>query len=217
MLAPLAARNALVSAAATFLIASAPAGAQPVQRGTEYILALSWSPNYCRGPNGHRSPMQCDGDADRRFIVHGLWPNVSGRPVNDCPDRFGGPRRATVEAMLPIMPDRGLVRHQWRKHGTCSGLSPSDYFATVREARDRVTVPPGLATLNKPITVTPQVLRRAFQAANPQIPDDGISVRCQDNRLVEVRVCMSNRLEFQSCQGRVRRCRADQLHLRPPL
>ena len=89
----------IVSAAAAFLIASAPAVAQPVQRGTEYVLALSWSPNYCRGPHGHRSPMQCDRDADLRFIVHGLWPNVSGRPVNDCPDRFGGPRRGTVDAL----------------------------------------------------------------------------------------------------------------------
>lgn len=193
----------------------ATAGAEP--RASEYVLALSWSPNYCRGPNGARSPMQCHPDADRRFIVHGLWPNVSGRPVNDCPDRFGAPRRRTVNEMLPIMPSRGLVGHQWRKHGTCSGMSPAEYFAAVREAFDRVTVPPGLATLNKPIAVTPDVLRRAFQEANPGLPADGISVRCRDDRLVEVRICMSRDLDFQACQGRLRRCRAPRLHLRPPL
>ena len=38
----------------------------------------------------------------------------------------------TVRDMLDIMPSRGLVRHQWRKHGSCSGLSPDRYFDLTR-------------------------------------------------------------------------------------
>lgn len=181
-----------------------------------YVLALSWSPTYCEGPDGDEAPLQCDPDADHTFIVHGLWPERADGPSDYC-DTGAAPSRATVEAMLDIMPSRGLVRHQWRKHGTCSGREPAAYFAQVRQAYEALAVPPGLATLGEDITARPATLREAFIAANPGLPADGIYVSCRADRLVEVRVCLGPDLGFAPCPnvGR-RRCRSDLLEVPAP-
>jgi len=45
--------------------------------------------------------------------------------------------------MRDIMPSKNLVIHEYRAHGTCSGLAPAEYFAVARELYERVSVPPG--------------------------------------------------------------------------
>jgi ribonuclease T2 len=57
--------------------------------------------------------------------------------------------------MLDIMPARGLVIHQWRTHGTCSGLSPERYFETVRRARERIVIPEQFRRLENYTMVSP--------------------------------------------------------------
>lgn len=77
------------------------------------------------------------------LTVHGLWPNRSRVSVNRQPHDCEGPPLGALPAQLQAdlrryMPSGpGLERHEWRKHGLCSGLSSEDYFATVvRLARD---------------------------------------------------------------------------------
>src|SRR5205085_838587 len=56
----------------------------------------------------------------------------AGMPEN-C--ETGGDRSVPedqIKAMLDIMPSRDLVIHEWKKHGTCSGLSVKEYFARIR-------------------------------------------------------------------------------------
>jgi len=115
------------------------------------------------------------------------------------------------------MPSPGLVRHQWEKHGTCSGMSSADYFRTVRRAWKAVDIPDGLETLREDIDVAPAILREAFLRANPGLPEDGIYVRCRSEQLVDVRICMTPDLEFRDCP-RVdrRRCRARLLDVPAP-
>ncbi len=97
------------------------------------------------------------------------------------------------------MPSRGLVRHQWRKHGTCSGLDPAAYFDTIRRAREKVAIPPALNVPTDDIEVRPDVLREAFLRLNPGLPADGIYLRCRQGDLVDVRVCLSPDLDFIAC------------------
>ena len=44
--------------------------------------------------------------------------------------------------MLDLMPARGLIINEWKKHGTCTGLSAQGYFQTVRQVRAAVKIPP---------------------------------------------------------------------------
>ncbi|MEM7696685.1 MAG: ribonuclease T2 [Pseudomonadota bacterium] len=181
------------------------------------MLALSWSPTYCDRDGADRGERQCDEDADHRFVVHGLWPNSADGAPSRCRSRWRGPSRAMVRGMLDIMPSEGLIRHQWRKHGTCSGLSPEDYFGTVREAYERVTIPAGLATLRDEIRVRPDVLRAAFRRANEGLDEPELFIRCGGGMLVEVRMCMAPSLDFVDCPNvRHRRCRSRTLNVEPP-
>ena len=48
-----------------------------------------------------------------------------------------GLSKSLITGMLDIMPSRSLVRHQWNKHGTCTGLGGDAYFdASVHLVRE---------------------------------------------------------------------------------
>jgi ribonuclease T2 len=206
-------RAAALALLSLLVAPAAPAGAQAVDH---YLLALSWSPTFCETADRERERLQCDPSADFTFIVHGLWPTTAGDSPAYC-RRGGGPSRRTARAMLDIMPSPGLIAHQWRKHGTCSGLDADDYFATVRRAFEAVTIPAGLATLSEDIDVAPEVLREAFLRTNPGLSEDGIFVRCRSDQLVEVRICMTPDLAFRPCPGiERRRCRSPLLDVPAP-
>jgi len=162
-----------------------------------YVLSLSWSPTYCLG-EGRTDRIQCGG-RPYAFVVHGLWPQYERGYPSDCStDETRVPRR-TVDAMLDLMPSPSLIRHEWRKHGTCSGLDQEDYFSLVRTARAAVSIPRAFVDLDDPLTVSPQAIEAAFLKANPGLPRDGFAVVCNSRRLSEVRLCMTRDLAFRRC------------------
>lgn len=114
------------------------------------------------------------------------------------------------------MPSAGLIRHEWRTHGTCAGLSQEDYFATLRAARDKVAIPPEFRRLDAYRTVTPTDAERAFLQSNPSLPADGIAVTCDKHYLREVRICLTKALSFRPCPEVDRRsCRLDRAVMPP--
>ncbi|MGU3493316.1 ribonuclease T2 family protein [Xanthobacteraceae bacterium A53D] len=163
-----------------------------------YVLALSWSPTYCATrdrPDG----LQCGGPRPFAFVVHGLWPQFDKGFPADC-DR-AAPRlpQRQIDAMLDLMPSPRLVIHQWRKHGTCSGLTSSGYFDLVRAAAGKVRIPSSYVDPSDYRTVSPAEVETAFIAANPGLEADMISVQCDRTRLREVRICLTRDLAFQAC------------------
>ena len=50
-----------------------------------WILALSWSPEYCASPAARPGSRQCA--QPREFIVHGLWPQYERGWPEDCRTR----------------------------------------------------------------------------------------------------------------------------------
>ena len=87
-----------------------------------YVLALSWSPGFCElDGDRDRNREQCADGAGLGFVVHGLWPqNERGFP-SECGPAGRTPSRIALDQAKGLFPSEGLARHQWRKHGTCSG------------------------------------------------------------------------------------------------
>lgn len=166
-----------------------------------YVLALSWSPGFCATGGAEKGRSQCDSGAGLGFVVHGLWPqNETGYPT-ECGPAGRTPSRIALDQAKGLFPDEGLARHSWRKHGTCSGKSPSDYFTDVRKARESVKLPPAFEKPGNEQRWTPIDLERAFAAANAGLRPDMMSVVCRRGVFQEIRICLDKDLRgFKTCQ-----------------
>lgn len=197
--------------AALLLALASGAQADAPGRFDYYLLALSWSPQHCAGKAAQADP-QC-----RRplgFVVHGLWPqNERGWPQY-C-GQAGWLPEPLIERMLPIMPSRKLILHQWKKHGVCSGLEAPAYFATVERAYRAIRIPARYHAPGDYLRVSPAMLEADFRTANPALRPDGIALECSGNYLREVRICLDRTLQPRRCGvDLVDRCGA-QTTLRP--
>jgi ribonuclease T2 len=199
-------RAALFGAALALALISGPGPikAQGGRGGTPgdfdfYVLALSWSPAFCAGEGGRRAREQCAPGSNLGFVVHGLWPQYErGYPSQCGAER--SPSRIAMEEARGVFPEEGLARHEWRVHGTCSGLSPADYFRAVRQARDRVRVPDEFQRAGAPQSLTPLEIARAFAQVNPGLRPDTMAVVCRREALQEMRFCLDRDLRsFRSC------------------
>lgn len=201
------------------LVFAGPAGAQQDAPGRFdfYVLSLSWSPTYCedRGASAADEP-QCSVARPYAFVVHGLWPQYERGYPADCQRPAPYVPNALVRSMLDVMPSKRLVIYEWKKHGTCSGLSPQAYFDLVRAAREKVVIPADFTRLDDYRMVAPSEVEAAFRAANPGLATDMMSVECDRRRLKEVRVCLGRDLAFRSCPDVDRRaCRLSRMVMPP--
>jgi ribonuclease T2 len=184
-----------------------------------YMLALSWSPTYCASPAGRDDAHQCGSARRYDFVVHGLWPQYRDGWPQYC-DSDAYLSDALVDAMLDIMPSRRLVRHQWNKHGTCTGLAPEDYFALTRRLHDEITVPARYIDPGATVVVSLQLFVDDFLATNRDLSRGMMSVQCGNRRdrarLRELRICFTRDGALGDCGANERRqCRADALVLPP--
>ncbi|MFD1329491.1 ribonuclease T2 family protein [Mycoplana ramosa] len=164
-----------------------------------YVLSLSWSPTWCMDNDAAGTGEQCRSGRKAGFIVHGLWPQFERGYPEFCrtrePDRVPA---ALGKQYLDIIPSMGLIGHQWRKHGSCSGQSQRDYLAATRAAFARVAIPDGLEQASgEPLGTA--AIERALVAANPGLTERGVAVTCDRGRLDEIRICMTPALDFRDC------------------
>lgn len=181
-----------------------------------YVLSLSWSPQHCSGPQGARDRFQCAGERKFGFIVHGLWPQFErGWPQSCSTDP--GPDRATIDEIMPIMPSVGLIRHEWQKHGTCSGLTARQYFHKVRDTFRMVRIPQDYQQPPREIMVKPSSIEAKFAAANPGMTPQSIGIVCSGNGrfLQEVRICLDRNGKPRPCGADVRDCRTPEIIMQP--
>lgn len=122
-------------------------------RSQSSLLVLTWGPSFCRveGSNdGCRSGHV--GKLGRTFMLHGLWPQPQSEQYCEVPRQL--PDRARKPVTLPgdlaaglesIMSDsQRMTKHEWYAHGTCSGVTPAQYFAiamALTAEADRVLQP----------------------------------------------------------------------------
>lgn len=170
-----------------------------------YVLSLSWAPSWCQSTDNHRDSVSCDRGRKAGFVVHGLWPQYERGWPDHCPTTRHGPSRAQTRAMEDLMGSSGLAWYQWRKHGTCSGLSAQGYFDATRKAADVISIPPVLSQLARDVSLPARVVEDAFIEENPLLTRNGITVTCQDRRLQEVRICLTRDLQPRDCAADTRR------------
>ena len=181
-----------------------------------YVLALSWSPTWCATSEDAARSRQCAADAGLGFVVHGLWPQYEEGYPEFCRSD-ARPSRGEIGSVLDIMPDRGLAAHTWRKHGSCSGLDPQDYFEAMRAAFERVRIPREFVALAADGSMSAQAIETAFIAANPGLESSGAAVSCGDGWFEEMRICLTRELDFRDCEEvDARGCRQGRLRLPAP-
>jgi ribonuclease T2 len=173
-----------------------------------YLLNISWSPEYC---HSHPSDIQCARHST--FVLHGLWPqNTNGSYPQNC---SSAPGPSDPSKYSDIYPDPGLLQHEWKTHGTCSGLSPDAFFTTARQAFQSVTVPPTLASLNHQISLPPAKIIDLVTQSNPALTSQNLAISCGNNFLTAVEVCFDKTLQPTQC-GQVQACRANSVKIPSP-
>ncbi len=169
-------------------------------RPTQYLMALSWSPQFCKSRGDDpKHAVQCGGEAGKfGFILHGLWPDVEGR---DDP-AWCGPAKPLSQALmrqnLCMMPSPHLMQHEWAKHGTCASAEPERYFKAAGLLFNALKFPDMNALSRRQITIAS--FTAAFSGLNPGIRPDMIVVTVDKGGwLKEMRLCLDAKLKPKRC------------------
>jgi ribonuclease T2 len=158
-----------------------------------YVMTLSWAPGFCDlGGQETPSPECATGSGDG-FVVHGLWPDNEYRPNPEaCLGHDATPDDLADEH--GVYPNDRLAAYEYRKHGTCTGLSAHDYFATVRSVRARLNIPATFQAPREQVRLAPEDVERAFMEANANLRADNMAVTCSNGELIDVRFCIAKDL-----------------------
>ncbi|GGO97592.1 ribonuclease T2 family protein [Stakelama pacifica] len=165
-----------------------------------YTLAISWSPQQCAHRSDISSSFQCDPENRFGFTLHGLWPD--GKRENQWPQYCKAAPvlpQTVIRRHICTTPSAQLLQHEYAKHGTCTGMTPTTYFATSARLFGNLRYP-DMAALSRKRDLTAGQLARAIAAANP-----GITTRMMrltaDKRgwLQEVWLCLDTRLRYRAC------------------
>lgn len=207
---PLAACKSSQPSAGSASNASSQQSVLPVGTGFDYyLLNLSWSPEFCYS---HPDAAECA--AHSTFVLHGLWPqNNDGSYPENCSN---APGPADPSAYKDIYPEAGLLEHEWKTHGTCSGLNADAFFSTARTAAHSVVIPRKLQGLTSQTSMSPTGIMDLFMEDNPKIPRESLAVSCGHNFLTAVEICLDKNLHPIQCGPSIRSCRAVVIRIPPP-
>jgi ribonuclease T2 len=169
-----------------------------------YVMTLSWAPGFCDLGGQETSSPECAAGSGDGFVVHGLWPDNEYRPN---PEACLG-QEATPDDLAEehgVYPNDRLAAYEYRKHGTCTGLSAHDYFATVRNVRTRLNIPAMFQAPSERQQLAPEDVEQAFIAANPNLHPNNMAVSCSNGELIDVRFCLAKDLSSYAVCRKVAR------------
>jgi ribonuclease T2 len=147
-------------------------------------------------------------------VVHCLWPQYdNGKWPQDC-GSTQPVSSATVDHMMPIMPGKQLIQHEWAKHGTCSGLSTQDYFGAIEKLYRGLVVRAEFKAPSSAAQTDSATIEKKFAAAN-NAPKTAFRVSCPQNEFSAVEVCLSKDLQYQACPATLRECKANRIEVLP--
>ncbi|MFA7585327.1 MAG: ribonuclease T [Novosphingobium sp.] len=175
----------------------------PVRRTpvSHYLLAVSWSPEFCRSGRDDEN-MQCSGRNGRfGFVLHGLWPE-SGRSYPQWCALTPRPSARLLRQNLCMTPSARLLEHEWAKHGSCMTRTPEAYFRTAAILWNSLRWPDA-DRLSRRKQLTAGDLRREFVLANPDWKRDQVGlVVSRTGWLRELRLCYGRDFMPRACDRR---------------
>jgi ribonuclease T2 len=181
-----------------------------------FLLALAWAPDFCASPSGVKDVQECGAGRKVGFVVHGLWPEENtGRGPESC-GASSPVAQSIVQLMLAYIPSPSLIQHEWASHGSCTGMSPADFFAAIRRTRDSVVIPTAFRAPSAAETYSPAKIEEQFAEANPTFPRSAFRAVCAGGGSFSgVRVCFSKGFSPQACTSAAGGCSTRTLTLLP--
>ncbi|PJE80754.1 Ribonuclease I [invertebrate metagenome] len=101
-----------------------------------FILSISWQPTFCKE---QKNKPECQ-SSNTLFALHGLWPTTDKKPYPAyCQGQIAKPfghyttlplDQELSKKLSSNMPGTQsyLDRHEWHKHGSCSGMDVKTYY-----------------------------------------------------------------------------------------
>lgn len=176
-----------------------------------YTLALSWSPEFCRGREDDAGQaLQCSRRfGEFGFVLHGLWPEGKTATYPQyCATPPSPVPLSVVRQNLCIMPSQRLIQHQWDKHGSCMTRDPARYFQTAARLFATVKLP-DMERLSRR-ALTQGMLKREIARLNPGMPAAAVALKTnQRGWLQEVRLCLGLDYRPRACPAYVRQAQGD--------
>lgn len=173
-----------------------------------YTLALSWSPQYCRGASdGPASRLQCGGGNRFGFTLHGLWPDGRGREWPQYCRAAPVLSPQVIRRNLCATPSVQLLQHEYAKHGTCMGVPPAAYFERAGRLFARLRYP-DMEALSRRRGLTTEQFAQALARANPGLTPANFRVTAdRQGWLDEVWLCLDTRFAYTRCRASGRAAR----------
>ena len=194
---------------------SAQRGAEP-GRFDYYVLVLGWTPSYCATEGKSWRDRQCETERPHAFTLHGLWPqNVEGWPEDCRMRKRPWVPQSVIDDIRDIMPSKNLIIHEYRAHGTCSGLEPAQYFGLARDLYERVGIPPRFSGADRGLRLSESDIEAEFLKSNAWLKPNMIVVSCRGQNLLDVRICFGRDLFPKPCGSNEERrvCRAGAINV----
>ena len=99
-----------------------------------------------------------------------------------------------IDDIRDIMPSKNLIIHEYRAHGTCSGLEPAQYFRLARDLYERVSIPQRFSGADRGLRLTENEIEAEFLKSNSWLKPNMIVVSCRAQNLLDVRICFGRDL-----------------------
>ena len=176
-----------------------PPGSQRILPISGFVLALSWSPQFCKlRDNESRFASQCGAAPPFGFILHGLWPDAEGQAEPRWCRKVPALSRELVRQNFCSTPSPQLQQREWAKHGSCITRDPAAYFASATRLFTSIKAPDMNTLSRSPLDV--RGFTDAFAAANPGLPASAIRLDLSDiGWLEEVRICYGTDYRPRTC------------------
>lgn len=218
MISVTAALSVLVVAAVAFSVLVLDREPRPSDSATassSSLLVVTWAPSLCKvEPSNSGCRSGHVGSLGKAFVLHGLWPQPSTEQYCDVPKRTPDRDRKPVSlppdlqaSLKSLMSDSSLMTtHEWYAHGTCSGVTPPEYFgiaAALAEQAGEVLDPIFTQTAGQP--VSSRSVRERFEAQFGAGAGKRVGFTCRDasgmgSIMYEVRLSLPPVAQLQ--QGR---------------
>ncbi|WNO53071.1 ribonuclease T2 [Stakelama saccharophila] len=173
-----------------------------------YTLAITWAPQFCRGDDPASAAFQCGAGNSFGFTLHGLWPDGEGKTWPQYCRSAALLPEATIRRNICATPSPQLLQHEYAKHGTCMGISPTRYFETSTSLYGRLRYP-DMQALSRQKGLTAGRLASAVAAANPGMRANMMRITTTaDGWLNEIWFCLDRKRHYRACpahQGGVSR------------